>query len=70
MKLEIKVRPNSKQEKIQGPPYEVWVKEKPEKGRANMKVLELLSKHFSVSKSKVRIVRGKKSNKKLIEIDF
>ncbi len=70
MKLQIKVHPSSKQEKIMGPPYEVWVMAKPDKGKANQKVLDLLSKHFVVPKSRIRILTGHTSSKKLIEIDF
>jgi len=40
-----------------------------ERGRANSKMLELLSKHLKVSKSEIGIVKGKYSSKKLININ-
>jgi len=70
MKFEIKVHPGSKQEKVSGPPYEIWIRAKSERGKANQAVLEIISKHFSVPKSRIKIVKGIKSRKKLIEMNI
>ena len=46
----------------------VWVRARPEKGRANAEMAELLAQHFGVAKSMVRIVIGKTAREKLVEI--
>ena len=48
--------------------YKVWVKAPAKENKANLAVVKLLAKHFQTSKSKVRIISGQKSKKKLIEI--
>ncbi len=47
---------------------EVKVDEKAIDGRANKRLVEILSEHFHVSKSQVTIVRGAKSREKLVDI--
>ncbi|KKR31102.1 MAG: hypothetical protein UT63_C0083G0012 [Candidatus Gottesmanbacteria bacterium GW2011_GWC2_39_8] len=72
MKLNITVKPNSSREKIEtliDGSLKIWIKKKPEKGRANKAILELLSKSYSVPKSKIEIISGLKSKNKIIEID-
>lgn len=67
MKINIKVVPNSKTEEIiQGNPLVVRVKENAEKNKANIAVIKLLSKRF---KSDVKIISGKTSKRKIIEIE-
>ncbi len=46
----------------------VRVREPPEGGRANRRVVELLAKHFGVPKSQVEIVRGHRSREKLVRV--
>lgn len=48
--------------------YVVAVKSKPEKGKANERVCELLAKHFNINKSQVFIKSGKTSREKIVEI--
>ncbi len=48
--------------------FEVKVDEKAVGGRANRRLLEILSKHFNVPKSRVAIVRGATSRDKVVEI--
>ncbi len=38
-------------------------------GKANDSLIQLLARHFSVPRSKVKILRGRLSHKKLIEIE-
>ena len=38
-------------------------------GRANLAAVKLLAKHFGVSSSKVKLVRGASSKYKVLEID-
>jgi len=40
----------------------------PVDGEANKKLIELLSKEFGVAKSKVKIVKGEASRRKVVEI--
>lgn len=46
----------------------IGIKAKPEKGEANKEIIKKLSKYFDVSKSKVKIIAGEKSRKKLVEV--
>ena len=66
MRLPIKVTPNSKKDEIiEGNPLIVKVREKAENNKANIAIVKLLSKHFN---SKVKIVRGLTSRKKIVEV--
>jgi len=38
-------------------------------GKANSRLIELLAEYFHTAKSKIRILRGQKSRRKLIEFD-
>ncbi len=67
MKKEIIVVPNSKKEQIlDEDPMRVKIKEKPEDNKANVSVEKALSKYFG---KKVRIVKGFKSKRKVVEIE-
>lgn len=49
--------------------FRVRVRSVPEKGRANRELVEVLSRHFGVSKSDLSIVRGAGSRDKVVRID-
>jgi len=68
MKLTVKVIPNSKENKIEkeNDILIVRLKEKAEKGKANIALIKLLTKYFN---SQVRIVSGHRSRNKVIEIE-
>ena len=70
LKIFVKVKPWSKHEGVkkllQG--YEVAVKEPAQEGRANKRAIELLAKHFKVSKSQVVIRTGQSGRYKIVEI--
>ena len=70
MKIQVKVKANSKTEEIsqEGDKLVVKVKEPPKEGRANQAVIKLLAEHFEVSQSQVRILSGFKSKNKTIEV--
>ncbi len=70
MLLKIKVIPRAKQERIKSDisPVRVYVNQPPEDGRANDAVIKLLSGHFKIPKSKIKILKGEKSREKIIEI--
>jgi len=68
MKIHIKLHPNSSKEeikKISDKDYEVWIKEKPIDGKANLKLIKLLKKYF---KKEIKIASGMSSREKIIEI--
>lgn len=71
MLIYVKVIPNSKKpevEKISDDHFRVRVDAKAENGRANKRLIEIISKYFKVSKSSVVISKGLKSRNKIIEI--
>ncbi|MFN4133910.1 MAG: DUF167 domain-containing protein [Candidatus Hadarchaeales archaeon] len=62
----MKVIPSSKEEEvIEGSPLVVRVKEPPEKGKANIALLKLLSKHFGCE---VRLISGFSGRRKRVEL--
>jgi len=70
MKIQVKVKPNSKTAEIsqEGESFTVKVKEPPKEGKANQTVIKLLAEHFGVPQSQVRILSGFRSRNKLIEV--
>ena len=70
MKIQVKVKPNSKNEELsqEGDSFIVKVKEPPREGKANQAVIKLLAGHFGVPNSQVRILSGFKNKNKVIEI--
>ena len=71
MTLEVKVVTNSSKSEVveKEDLFLVKVHSSPEKGKANKEVIKLLSKHFDCSKSCIEIVRGEKSNMKVITVE-
>jgi len=70
LKIQVKVKPNSKTEEAsrEGDGFVVKVKEPPKEGRANQAVVKLLAAHFGVSQSQVKILSGFTSKNKVVEI--
>lgn len=71
MKISVKVKPNSKEgklEKIGENVFLVYVKSPPFENRANIELLETISKYLNISKSKISIISGHRSRNKLLEI--
>ena len=70
MKIQVKVKPNSKTQEVsqEGNSFAVKVKEPAREGRANQAVIKLLAEHFGVPKSQVRILSGLTSKNKVIEV--
>jgi len=72
LKISIKTHPKSKKIEVlrkDAAHYEVWVKEAPEKGKANQAVIEALSVHLGVPRSQLTISSGHTSRNKIIEIE-
>lgn len=70
MKYFITVKAGRKVEKIEekGGELVVFTHARAHDNEANRRVVELLAKHFGVSKSQVEIISGQKSKKKTVEI--
>lgn len=70
MRISIKVKPKSRERKIEKTDngYIVYIKEQPIENRANIASIKLLSKYFNIPKSKINILAGIKSKNKIIEI--
>ncbi len=69
-KKNILVKIKSKIEKVEalGDGFCVWVNAAPQKGEANEAVLKLLAEHLHMPKSRIKIVQGLRSKKKLVLI--
>ncbi len=71
MKIQIKVKPNSKQQKIEesldGRSI-VCLKSPPVGGKANRELIEILAKKYRVAKSQITIKSGLSAKNKLVEI--
>lgn len=70
MKVIIRVKPNSHQEKIEKTEngYLIFVKEPPVDNRANQAVIKVLANYFKTPKSRISILSGLKSKQKVIEM--
>jgi uncharacterized protein (TIGR00251 family) len=72
VRIKVKVKPNSRSNEvieISKDNFEVKVSVPPEKGKANKKVIELLSKHFKIPKSRIALVSGELYKEKVFEIE-
>jgi len=71
MRIFIKVKPNSKIERIKEIDpihFEIFTKFPPREGKANAAVIDALARHFNISKSRIKILFGAKSKQKIFEI--
>jgi len=69
--ISAKIIPRSSKNSIEQLPdgtYKIKLTAAPVSGEANKKLIELVSKHFRVAKSCVRILKGKTSKTKILEI--
>jgi uncharacterized protein len=72
MKLTIKVKPNSKKNEVkraEDGTLTIFVMAPPIEGKANEKLIELLSEYLKKPKRCISIVAGFKSKNKIVEID-
>ena len=71
MKIELRVIAKAKREevkKISENIYRIKVTAPPEKGKANKRVVELLSEELGIKKQDIKIVSGRASSRKIISI--
>jgi len=71
MLIRVHVTPNAKEArltKVDEATFEVKVDEKATGGRANKRLVEILSEHLKVPKSRIAIVSGARSRDKVLEV--
>ncbi len=71
MKIVVDAKPGAKKEsveKIDDAHYVISVKEPPQKGRANDAVCHALAEDLRIAPSRIEIVSGKTSRRKILEI--
>lgn len=71
MKINIKVKPNSKQEKVEkisDSEVILWVRAPAKEGRANAAAIKLLSVYLDLPKSRINIAQGNNSKNKVVEL--
>lgn len=69
--IKVKVHANSRQERlvrISDEEYEVWLSKPAIEGKANIQLISILAGYFNVPKSGISIVKGHKSNRKIVSI--
>ena len=72
MRINVKAKPLAGKErvvKISENDFEVWVKEPPVKGLANMATRNALAEYFNMAQSRIRLVSGFSSRNKIFEIE-
>lgn len=73
MKISVHLKPNSRhrEEVVVGDDgvLTIYTKAPAIEGRANMAAAKLLAKHFGVTSSKVKLLRGASSKYKVFEVD-
>ena len=71
MKIFVQVKPRAREErviKISDTNFKVWVREIPEKDKANRAVVRALAEYFNISQANIKIISGSTSKLKIIEI--
>jgi len=70
MRISITVKPNSRLDKIEKTEnsYSIHIRAVPIENKANIAVIKLLSEYFDIPKSRITIISGLKSKRKIIEI--
>jgi uncharacterized protein len=71
MLVRVHVTPNSREARVTevgDATFDVKVDEKAMGGRANKRLVEIMSEHFRVPKSRVTIVKGARSRDKVVEV--
>lgn len=71
MIISVKVYPGSKVQKIirVDDKFKIYLKSIPKNNEANNELVDLIARHFNVSKSQILIIRGLKSPHKVLKIN-
>ncbi len=70
--LTIKVRTHARKQEIEKKgqrEYHLRLLSSPQKGEANQEVCKLLASHFGLPSSRIKIVRGEKSQHKIVSLE-
>jgi uncharacterized protein (TIGR00251 family) len=73
IRLSVKVQPNARQQEIQKineGEYRIHVLSTPAEGKANKEVIDVIASHFHLPRSRVKILRGRKSRKKIVILEY
>ena len=70
MKITVFVKTNAKENKViqENDLRKVYVNAPAKKGKANEKMIELISEHYDWPKSQISIVKGHSSKNKIVEL--
>ena len=71
MRINVKARPNSREEKVEkisNTEFVVSVKEPPVQGKANRAIINALAVYFGIASARIKIVSGYTSRQKVVEI--
>ena len=70
MIINAKVKPNSGKQLVEMKEgvLHVSLKESAEQNKANIELMNLLAKHFNTSAKEIKILRGKTSRNKIVEV--
>jgi len=71
MQISVKLHPKSSKreiKKVSNSEYEIYVHSVPTKNAANMEMIEVVSEHFKVPKSKIVVTKGSRSKQKILSI--
>lgn len=71
MRIFVQAKPGAKKElveKVSENTFIVFVKARPEKGLANEAVIKAIAKYLGIARSRVRMIAGQTSRKKILEI--
>ena len=70
MLIGVYATPNAKQARVVkvSEDFQVWVDERVVGGRANKRLSEILTEHFTVPKSRISILRGTKSRDRIVQV--
>ena len=69
--LKVKVNPSSKEDRIKESKNKslmIYIKDRPENNKANIKLIKLLSRHFNISSKDIKIKSGRNSRNKIVDI--
>jgi len=70
VKITVRVKPNAKKDYIEEVlgEFVAQIKAIPVDGKANDALIKLLADHFDVARSRIKIVSGQSSRRKVVEI--
>lgn len=72
MKINVKAKTRAREEKVEKIDennFVVYVKEPPERGRANFAIEAALAKYFNIANYQVKLISGSSSRQKIFDIE-